>query len=303
MSICTTEEPQLRIMFDNDEIPDTATPPTGEYLPSGAYHWRVPVRAYEPSANGRMGPGNLLRYCEVAANAASAASGFTYGWYADRGEGWVTFRQTIELAAPISIGGSLDLLTWVQSFARVRSQRNYRLVRASDGATVGRCSTTWAFVDSASQTPKRIPTIITEHIPLLPRPALGERATWGDVPTPLPPPANVIWRARSYEADSLKHINNCVYADWLTEAAANAFAEWTNAADPRLAAHANTLLLPRRLTITYIRSVLPGDEISITTTPERVGSRGIAIAQTITLRADPTTPIVTVQAVYLTSRQ
>ncbi len=67
----------------------------GRYSPDGVFHWRQAIRAYEPGANGRMGVGALLRYCEMVANGASAAAGFGPQWYRERGEGWVIYRTTI----------------------------------------------------------------------------------------------------------------------------------------------------------------------------------------------------------------
>ncbi len=85
--------------------------PAGHYLPSGEYVDRQPIRAYEPGANGRLSVGNLLRYCELAANLASKAAGFGPQWYFSRGEGWVIFRTTIELGAGIGQGDTTLVLS------------------------------------------------------------------------------------------------------------------------------------------------------------------------------------------------
>ncbi|MBA3823745.1 MAG: acyl-CoA thioesterase, partial [Ktedonobacterales bacterium] len=120
---------------------DAPTAPTGHYLPTGEFVARAAIRAYEPGSTNRLGIGNLLRYCELAANMASAASGFGAGWYRERDEGWVTFRQTIELVAPVGVGQTLDLMTWVVDFSRVSSRRFYRLTRTDTGAVVARTET------------------------------------------------------------------------------------------------------------------------------------------------------------------
>jgi acyl-CoA thioesterase FadM len=266
----------------------------GHYLPTGEFVMRAAVRAYEPGASGQMGPGNLLRYCELVANVASAAAGFGPQWYAARGEGWVIFRQTIEMNAPIGLGQSLELMTWVRDFSRVASLRCYRLTDAATGAVVARTATTWAYVDRQRQTPRRIPPELQARIPRVDRAPLPPRPQWEAEDASYLPPAQVAWWARGYEADSLKHVNNCVYADWLSEAARLAFAGWA-ARDPRF----QSVPLIRRLTLNYQRSALPGDAVTLTTTPERVGRRGIVLNQTIAPRDDPATPIMTATAWYV----
>lgn len=273
---------------------DTAPTLTGHYRASGEFLARQPVRAYEPAANGRLAIGNLLRYCELVANMASAASEFGPNWYVARGESWVVFRQTIEAAAPVGPGDVLDLMTWVQSYTRVSAHRFYRLTRADTGAVVARAETTWAYVDRATQRPKRVPQEILTRFPTVPRRAIPPRPAWGDEGTAALPPTQVEWWARGYEADSLRHVNNCVYADWLNEAARLSFARWS-ASDPTLP----TAWLPRRLSINYLRSALPGDVITIATQPAGRTPRGLVLEQTIAPHDDPAQPLVTATAWYV----
>ncbi len=270
------------------------TEPTGHYLPTGEFVARADIRAYEPGANNRLGIGNLLRYCELAANMASAASGFGAHWYRDRDEGWVTFRQTIELAAPVGVGQVLDLMTWVVDFTRVSSRRFYRLTRADTGAVVARTETTWAYVSRQGQTPRRIPPEITAQIPLVARRGIPARHAWPHTATGTLAPTQAEWGARGYEADSLQHVNNCVYGDWLAESARLAFAAW-GATEPTMA----RAWQPRRVAINYLRSARPGDAITLTTAAERVNAHGAVLAQSIALRDAPTTPLVTATAWYV----
>lgn len=271
--------------------------PQGVYLPTGEYRDRQLVRAYEPGANGRIGVGNLLRYCELAANLASRKAGFGPEWYYSRGEGWVVFRQTLELSAPARVGDAVDLMTWVRGYTRVSAQRDYLITHATTGQTVARGTATWAYVDRALQTPKRVPQDILDQFPRPLRIALPERLPWG-APLAAPPPETrlEIW-ARGYEADSLKHINNCVYGDWLAEAARLSFQQW--ASMPNYADLLPVNLTPRRLSIHYQRSAMPGDVITITSRLERAASRGLVLGQTATLRDDPTTPLVTATAWFV----
>jgi acyl-CoA thioesterase FadM len=271
----------------------------GRYLPTGEYEQLLAVRAYEPRADGAVDMGGLFRYCEIAANAASAAAGHSPIWYFARGEGWVIYRQTVEAHAPIGIGGEVLLQTWVSSYTRVSAQRNYLLRRASDGAIIARGEATWAYVSREDQSPRRIPAEVPVNTPIVERTALSPRPEWGRALVFPQPDATLRWMARGYEADTLKHINNCVYADWLSEAARMAFAMWSNANDPILAHLVHGPLLARRLAVNYQRSARPGDIVVLMTCPERVGSRGLVLHQTIALDHDPTSVLLTATATYV----
>jgi acyl-CoA thioesterase FadM len=270
----------------------------GYYSADGIFRWRQAVRAYEPGADGRLSVGTLLRYCEWVANGASAAAGFGSLWYAERNEGWVVFRQTIEVGAPVGLAQDLDCLTWVRSYTRVSAQRNYQLRRARDGAIAACVETTWAYVDRERQTPKRIPEEIPSRTPMNPAPALPSRIAWGQPPAS-PAIATARWQARGYEADSLKHVNNCIYGDWVAEAGRLALLAWRSADDPHLSFVARQPMLLRRLSLHYQRSARPGDEIAITSAAERVGSRGVVLAHTIALAEDPGAIVLSATTTYV----
>jgi acyl-CoA thioesterase FadM len=273
-------------------------PLTGIYSSEGIYKQRLAVRPYEPHGNGILDASGLLRYCEIVANAASTAAGFGAQWYFSRGEAWVIYRHTIELVSPVEIGDEIHAQTWVHTFSRVSSQRNYLLLRARDEAPIARAATLWAYVDRERQSPIRIPAEVKDRFPLVSLISLRERPAIGE-PLILPIPSHTFrLRARAYETDPMGHINNCVYADWLSEAARLAFDKWTNAIDPRLAALSFGPLRPRRITINYQRSALPGDPIIITTTPERIASSAIVLNQTISRAGEAEQSLVTATATY-----
>ena len=77
------------------------------------------------------------------------------------------------------------------------------------------------------------------------------------------------------------------------------FQEWHAAIDPQLVLLTQSPLLPRRLQISYQHSALPGDEVIITSVPERISSRGIALKQTITRRDEAQTVLITAISEYL----
>jgi len=271
----------------------------GQYREDKTFSQRYHVRAYEPHANGRLDFGGLLRYCEIIANEASAVAGFNSDWYVNRGESWVIFKQTLELATPVGIGDILGVQTWIRDYARVRANRDYLVWHADSGKIAARATATWAYVNRESQSPKRFPAEFTERLPIVPLSSLSPRFQWG-LPYQAALPLSILrLTARYSETDTLKHVNNCVYADWLHEAALMSFQEWHAAIDPQLVLLTQSPLLPRRLQISYQHSALPGDEVIITSVPERISSRGIALKQTITRRDEAQTVLITAISEYL----
>jgi acyl-CoA thioester hydrolase len=262
-----------------------------EYQP---YHMTVRVQTPDLDAWNRLRSTALLRYLEQLATAASAAAGFGVEWYAAQQTAWVIRTIRLQRLAEAAYGETLALTTWVSSMARVRSWREYEIRRA-DGTPVAAGRGEWVYVDRSRQAPRSVDPAIIAMFPLRPPTAL---VTEPPSLAPLArPPQAVTRRAWRYEADSMGHINNTVYADWFEEAAGDAVRAWgTPLAAP---AAPGLLLLPQALTITYLRSVQPGDTVTLTTTCTGAGPGGapLALAQTIT-RAGEADALVRAETIY-----
>jgi acyl-CoA thioester hydrolase len=242
------------------------------------------VHTPDLDAWNRLRTVSLLRYLEQLATAASTAAGFGAPWYAARQVGWVIRTIHLQRWDTAAYGDLLTLTTWVSSMARVRSWREYEIRRA-DGTPVAGGRVEWVFVDRVRLQPRAVDPDIIALFPLLPPTALvTPPAPWPPVDWPLHTTTRRAWR---YEADSMGHINNTVYADWLEEAAGDAVRAWgTPLADP---AAPGLVLAPQTLTITYLRSVQPGDTVTLTTTGAGAAPGGspLAFAQTITRAGEP----------------
>ena len=242
------------------------------------------VHTPDLDAWNRLRTVSLLRYLEQLATAASTAAGFGAAWYAARQVAWVIRTIHLQRWDTATYGDLLTLTTWVSSMARVRSWREYEIRRA-DGTPVAGGRVEWVFVDRLRRQPRSVDPDIIALFPLLPPTALV-------TPPPVLPPVDwplhtVTRRAWRYEADAMGHINNTVYADWLEEAAGDAVRAWgTPLADP---AAPGLVLAPATLTITYLRSVQPGDTVTVTTTGTGAAPGGspLALAQTITRAGEP----------------
>ena len=229
-----------------DEGMEEETEPRGVYralaTPAEAFRDTLTVRSYEVGRAGGAHPATILRYLEHLATCASAALGFDNRWYHEHHSAWVVREMSLLLGDAPRIDDALDLATWVADFRHVQATRDYLITRADSGRLVARASARWAYIHRERLLPTRIPVELT---------------------------------AREYEADSQQHINNCVYLDWLHEAAYQTAAQGALTGQP-------TRLCPRFYHLEYIRAAQPGEALTIATTaPLRARSRSVGFWQTI----------------------
>ena len=202
-----------------------------------------------------------LRWLAQLAVDASSAVGFGPEWYDANGLMWLVRRTTLELMRPIRRSERLSLRTWVEDFRRVRSHRVYEL-RDDEGADVGRGRTDWVLIATASGRPVRVPAEIEAGFGV-PRDRAGtERPAWQEPPPPAQP-AHLRHLVRFADLDSLVHVNNATYVDFLTEGALGLFAAAGWGLE-RLRGH-DALPWVRRVDIEYLDAAVWGDTIESTT--------------------------------------
>ena len=182
------------------------------------FAWSVPVWQSDLDAFGEVRGSALLRLLQETATRASSDAGFDGAYYERTGTMWIIRRTTLTLAAPARYGDRLDVRTWIADFRRVRSQREYE-VRSGE-RLVARASTDWVYVDRARGRPRRIPDE-WERI-FLPSDADAARRV-PFIETPVPSAATTFERrVEMHDLDSLRHVNNANYLDYVEEAAVDA---------------------------------------------------------------------------------
>ena len=86
------------------------------------------------------------------------------GWPVDKmiadGEGWVVRRHEIDYLIPVLPGDKVKMRTWVETAERASSERQYELIRVSDGKMVCRGSTIWVWINFKTGRPSRIPEAV-----------------------------------------------------------------------------------------------------------------------------------------------
>ena len=98
-----------------------------------------------------------VRWLDRAAQLHAEALGYPYQRLIDEGLMWFVSRHEIDYLAEVWPGDELFVATWVRDLRRVKSWRDYVVVRPRDKRVVCRAATLWVLVDLATRRPGRIP--------------------------------------------------------------------------------------------------------------------------------------------------
>lgn len=109
----------------------------------------------------RLGHANnvvYVRWLEDVSWAHIESEGMTWALHEQTGKAMAITRTEIDYLASANAGDHLVLGTWFTDFdGRIRSARQFQLIRPADGRTLVRAVSTHACVNMASQRPSRVP--------------------------------------------------------------------------------------------------------------------------------------------------
>lgn len=105
-----------------------------------------------------------VRWIQDVAVAHSAAVGWSFQRYREVGAIFVVRRHEIDYITPVTLGQTVRLETWIDSWRAASCVRRTELFRAHDNALVARGATTWAFIRFAEGRPQRIPEEILRQM-------------------------------------------------------------------------------------------------------------------------------------------
>lgn len=250
-------------------------------VPEVAFTLPLRIRSYEVTEAGTVGIGGILRYLEHLATTASAARGFDHVWYERSGTAWVVREMDLLLGALPGIDEDVMMATWLSEFRRVQAHREYAIWRVADQRLVARAHARWAYVDRVHGQLTRLPEELVSRFGVAGSPMRlrQTRAPVAHTDDPSRGEATLELTARGYECDTQRHVNNTVYADWLTEALERSLGQ--RVGGPGAAR-------PRYLRIEYVRPVRAGERVTITTRVAEQSARGMHSAQTIANTNDHT---------------
>lgn len=118
----------------------------------------IDVRAEDTDRLGHANNVVYVRWLEEVSWAHIESEGMTWALHEQTGKAMAITRTEIDYLAAANAGDHLVLGTWFTDFdGRIRSARQFQLVRPADGRTLVRAVSTHACVNMASQRPSRVP--------------------------------------------------------------------------------------------------------------------------------------------------
>lgn len=224
------------------------------------------VRFHDCDMHKVVRDASYLRYMQEAAFAASDAAGYPEARYLAIRRLWLIRETFLDLRSPLRYGDSVRIRTWVESFGKVRSRRAYELRRGDENELAAVARTDWVLLDLDTGWPAIIPEEMIAGFS--PDGAVQEPPGRQRFPATPPAPPDA-WRQQQAvqwrDLDSVGHVNNAVYADYMQDAARRDLAARTWPAE-RLAG-AGFDVATRTLRIEYRQPALPDDDLAITTWP------------------------------------
>ena len=118
-----------------------------------------------------------IRWLDRAAELHADSLGYSRKRMLDSGVMWFVARHEIDYLAEVFRGDQLVIVTWVRDMQRVKSWREYVVIRPADEAAVCRAATLWVYVDLERRRPQRIPEEMVQRFSPLTRGKAGGRCT------------------------------------------------------------------------------------------------------------------------------
>jgi acyl-CoA thioester hydrolase len=166
-----TRDPSLPRMSPRS-APVTA--PNGEIPHPAPFLCDLAIAPHEVSrAIPHVSNVEYVRWLDRAAELHSDSLGYTRRRMLDDGVMWFVARHEIDYLAEVWPRDELVVATWVRDFDRVKSWRDYVILRPGDDSIVCRAATLWVYVDLARRRPVRVPRAMVEAF--RPLTARGER--------------------------------------------------------------------------------------------------------------------------------
>lgn len=183
------------------------------------FTWRISVRSYELNRFGYVSPATFLNYLEETAVRASAEAGYNKDWYEANDALWIIRQMTLRQFNPIGYDDELQIRSWVSDWRRVRSHREYDIIRATDKARVLRARADWIFINRSQMRPQRLfPEFETDFDPWYDSQEDLTIPLNGQQPFTMPTQYTMVRRANEHELDRVDHVNNAVYLRWIEDA-------------------------------------------------------------------------------------
>ncbi|MFL5734438.1 MAG: acyl-[acyl-carrier-protein] thioesterase [Chloroflexia bacterium] len=242
------------------------------------YRWRVAVRSYEGDAWGFTPTSAVLRYFEQTAVEGAANLGFGDEFHREHNSAWIVRRMNMVMHRPARQGAGLEIVTWASHFGKARGGREYRILDGDSGESLYSGYTEWVYVNRQTLSPMAVPGEVAAVFDV-PGAPLGSYEPPEVEPSPEPRRFEVERTAEWHELDSLGHVNNAVYADWLDDALKSAMEAM--GLDVGGLKERGLHLRGEYYSLNYKRAAMQGDGLRISTGIEGISGRLWAVRQSV----------------------
>ena len=152
----STEVPGLSVRTDTFDLSEWEIPHPNPFLCD------IRIQAEQISrAIAHVSNIEYVKWLDRAAELHSDHLGYSRQTMLDRGVMWFVARHEIDYLAEVWPDDRLILATWVRDMTRVKSWREFQVIRPGDGLgkteAVCKASTLWVLVDLEKRKPMRIP--------------------------------------------------------------------------------------------------------------------------------------------------
>ena len=104
-----------------------------------------------------------VRWLDRAAELHADHLGYTRAELRKGGIMWFVARHEIDYLAEAFLGDELVVATWVRNVKKVKSWRDYVIVRPADGTIICRAATLWVLIDLETRKPLRMTSEMIER--------------------------------------------------------------------------------------------------------------------------------------------
>lgn len=129
---------------------------------SKVFEYEHPVKQEEIDGLNHVNNQVYLDWFMEAASRHSELAGWDIKRMLVMGEGWVVRRHEIDYLMPVPPGETVKIRTWVETAEKVSSERQYEIVRSSDGRMACCGKTVWVWVNYSTGRPARIPEAVIQ---------------------------------------------------------------------------------------------------------------------------------------------
>jgi acyl-CoA thioester hydrolase len=131
-------------------------------IPANAYEWSLVVDADHIDPQNHASNVAVLDWMNQSAWNHSIALGLGATDYQRVGGMFVVRRHEIDYRAQAMLGDDLICVTWIESMVKATAVRRHFVLRADDRSVVAQGRNEWAFIDTVTHRPKRIPAEVLD---------------------------------------------------------------------------------------------------------------------------------------------